>query len=92
MSLFFRRDMHRRVGEVSQSAGMIGIPVRQHDVANIVCTETKLFNSPHGRVFFMKLKTSHIDQLLAQPLDGSLNIQQANPCINKSQSGAVLQK
>ena len=71
---------------------MIGITVRQHDVANIVCTETKLFNSPHGGVVFMKLKTGHVNQLLPQSLHRTLNIQQANPCIDKSQSGAVLQK
>ena len=71
---------------------MIGITVRHYDVANIVCTETKLLNPSHCRVFFMKLKTGHINQLLAQSLHRPLNVQQADTRIDKGQAGAVLQK
>lgn len=66
--------------------------MRHYNVANIFCTETKLLDPPHGCVVFMKLKSGNANPLLAQSLNGLLNIQQANPSVNESQPRAIVQK
>ncbi len=88
----FLGHMHRRVRKVSESARVIGIAMREHDVAHLLGPKAKALNSPDSGIRFVELKPRHVDQLLPQPFHRILYIQQANACINQGQATLILQQ
>jgi hypothetical protein len=74
--------------EVSESANMVRVAVRQNDISNIFGSKSEILDSMKSRVPFVELKTCRVDESLVKPP----NILEPDASINESQVTALLKK
>ena len=82
--LFFR-EMYRRVGKVRQTAGVVGIAVRENDVRDVGGTEPHPLDLPEGRGLLMELKPRPVDRGLPDPFDRMRDVVQTDARVNERQ-------
>lgn len=91
-SEFLLRHMHRGGREVGQSAGVIGIAVRQDDVANVSDLKSQPFDLASGRQLFVELETGRVDGGLADAFERARDVVQADARVDQRQATVVFEQ
>lgn len=90
--VLFRRDVDRGAGEVGESAGVVGVAVRQDDVAHVAGPVAERLDPAGGGVVFVKLEARRLDERSAQPLVGAPHVKQADAGVDQGEAAVVLQQ
>jgi hypothetical protein len=89
---FLLGDVYRRIGEIGEPPGVVGVAVGQHDVLHVGRVEAEGLDAPDRRVGFVELETDQFDQRPADPLFRIPAVQQTDPRINQRQPGLVFEQ
>jgi hypothetical protein len=84
--------MDRRVGEIGQSAGVVGIAVRQDNVRDVHRPEPQPLDLPRRCKPLVELKSRDLDELLPDPLQRLRHVEQADASIKEREPTTVFEQ
>ena len=90
--VFLLGQVHPGVREVGQPARVVGVAVGEDDVRHVPGAEAERLDLPDGGVVLVELEPGHVDELLAQPLDGLPHVQQADAGVDEGEAVPVFEE
>ena len=86
-SVLFFRHMHCRGRKVGQPTDMVGVPVRDEDVGNVLGSKPQPLDLADGRDLFVELESGVVDRGLTDPLQRVSDVLQADSRVNQARDG-----
>jgi hypothetical protein len=84
--------MHPGLREIGESAHMVGVTVGDDGVGHVPGAESQPLDLPDGGVGLVEEEPDHVDELLTQPLDGPLHVEQSDAGVHEGEAVLVFQE
>src|SRR5690606_8579192 len=81
-----------RPGKVGDPTGVVGIEVRQHDVANVLAPESEPLHLARGGLRRIQLRPCQAEEGLAQPRRGGGDVVEAEAGVHEDETGRSLEE